>query len=160
MDELGVSERQVCRAIDQHRSTKRKPHTPRSDENTLTQAIIALAKRFGRYGYRRVTALLRGAGWQVSASRVYRIWRREGLKVPQKQPKRGRLWLNDGSCIRLRPQHKGHVWSYDFVQDRTYEGKVLRMLCVIDEYTRECLAIRVERKLNSRDVLAYWASYL
>jgi len=89
----------------------------------------------------------------VSAGRVYRIWRREGLKVPQKQPKRGRLWLNDGSCIRLKPQYKGHVWSCDFVQDRTHDGKVFRMLCVIDEFTRECLAIPVERKLNSRDVL-------
>jgi hypothetical protein len=118
--------------IGQHRSTQRKPRTPRSDEDALTSAIIALAERFGRYGYRRITALLWRAGWNVSAARVYRIWRREGLKVPQKQPKRGRLWLNDGSCIRLRPQHKGHVWSYDFVQDRTHDGKVFRMLCVID----------------------------
>lgn len=153
MNELGVSERQACRAMDQHRLTQRKPRTPRSDEDALTRAIIALAERFGRYGYRRITALLKEAGWHVSAGRVYRIWRREGLKVPQKQPKRGRLWLNDGSCVRLRPQHKGHVWSYDFVQDRTHEGKVFRMLCVIDEYTRECLTIRVKRKLNSRDVL-------
>lgn len=119
----------------------------------LTAAIIALAERFGRYGYRRITALLKEDGWSVSAGRVYRIWRREGLKVPQKQPKRGRLWLNDGSCIRLRPTHRNHVWSYDFVQDRTHDGKVFRMLCIIDEFTRECLAIRVERKLNSRDVL-------
>ena len=153
IDELGVSQRQACRVIGQHRSTQRKPGTPRADEDALTSSIIGLAERFGRYGYRRVTALLRQAGWRVSAGRVYRIWRREGLKVPQKQPKRGRLWLNDGSCIRLRPEHKGHVWSYDFVQDRTHDGKVFRMLCVIDEYTRECLAIRVERKLNSRDVL-------
>ena len=153
VDELGVSQRQACRVIGQHRSTQRKPRTPRPDEDALTLAIISLAERFGRYGYRRVTALLRQAGWSVSEGRVYRIWRREGLKVPQKQPKRGRLWLNDGSCIRLRPQHKGHVWSYDFVQDRTHDGKVFRMLCVIDEYTRECLAIRVERRLNSRDVL-------
>lgn len=153
VDELGVSERRACRVIGQHRSTQRKPRTPRADEGALTSAIIALAERFGRYGYRRITALLRQDGWHVSEGRVYRIWRREGLKVPQKQSKRGRLWLNDGSCIRLRPQHKGHVWSYDFVQDRTHDGKVFRMLCVIDEYSRECLAIRVERKLNSRDVL-------
>ncbi len=153
MSELGVSERQACCVIGQHRSTQRKPRTPRPDETALTQAIISLAERFGRYGYRRITALLRQAGWRVSVGRVYRIWRREGLKVPQKQPKRGRLWLNDGSCIRLRPQHKGHVWSYDFVQDRTHDGKVFRMLCVIDEFTRECLAIRVKRKLNSRDVI-------
>ncbi|MEO1475388.1 MAG: IS3 family transposase [Pseudomonadota bacterium] len=151
--ELGVSERQACRVIGQHRSTQRKPRTLRPDEDALTGAIIALAERFGRYGYRRITALLRADGWCVSPGRVYRIWRREGLKVPMKQPKRGRLWLNDGSCIRLRPAHKGHVWSYDFVQDRTHDNKVFRMLCVIDEYTRECLAIRVERQLNSRDVI-------
>jgi len=89
----------------------------------------------------------------VNEKRVYRIWRREGLKVPQKQPKRGRLWLNDGSCIRLRPRHRNHVWSYDFVMDRTHDGKAFRMLCVIDEFTRECLAIRVERRLNARIVL-------
>lgn len=153
VEELGVSERRACRVVGQHRATQRRSPTPRADEAALTQAIIHLAERFGRYGYRRITALLNAGGWQVSAGRVYRIWRREGLKVPMKQPKRGRLWLNDGSCIRLRPMHKGHVWSYDFVQDRTHDGKVFRMLCVIDEYTRECLAIRVERRLNSRDVL-------
>ena len=153
VDELGVSVRRACRVVGQHRSTQRREKTPRYDEGALTAAIIALAERFGRYGYRRITALLREAGWSVSTGRVYRIWRREGLKVPQKQPKRGRLWLNDGSCVRLRPAHKGHVWSYDFVQDRTHDGKIFRMLCVIDEFTRECLAIRVERRLNSRDVL-------
>ena len=153
VDKLGVSERRACRVVGQHRSTQRKPRTPRADEDVLTSAIIALAERFGRYGYRRITALLQEDGWSISAGRVYRIWRREGLKVPQKQPKRGRLWLNDGSCIRLRPAHKNHVWSYDFVQDRTHDNKVFRMLCVIDEFSRECLAIRVERKLNSRDVL-------
>ena len=153
VEELGVSERRACRVVGQHRSTQRRVSTPRADEAVLTKAIIHLAERFGRYGYRRVTALLNDGGFKVSAGRVYRIWRREGLKVPQKQPKRGRLWLADGSCIRLRPTHKGHVWSYDFVQDRTHDGVVFRMLCIIDEFTRECLAIRVERKLNSRDVL-------
>ena len=152
VEELGVSQRRACRVVGQHRSTQRKPRRVRSDEHALTQAIIKLATRFGRYGYRRITALLRADGWHVNEKRVYRIWRREGLKVPMKQPKRGRLWLNDGSCIRLRPQHKGHVWSYDFVQDRTHDGKVFRMLCVIDECTRECLAIRVERRLNSKIV--------
>jgi len=153
VETLGVSERRACHVIGQHRATQRRVPTPRHDEADLTRAIVALAERFGRYGYRRMTALLRAGGWRVSAGRVYRIWRREGLKVPMKQPKRGRLWLNDGSCVRLRPAHKGHVWSYDFVQDRTHDGKVFRMLCVIDEYTRECLAIRVERKLRSSDVL-------
>ncbi|RIJ16592.1 IS3 family transposase [Henriciella mobilis] len=153
VEELGVSVRRACRVVGQHRSTQRRVPTPRADEAALTDAIINLAERFGRYGYRRITALLNDDIWSVSEGRVYRIWRREGLKVPQKQPKRGRLWLNDGSCVRLRPAYKGHVWSYDFVQDRTHDGKVFRMLCVIDEFTRECLAIRVERKLNSRDVL-------
>ena len=89
----------------------------------------------------------------MNHKRVARIWRREGLKVPQKQPKRGRLWLNDGSCIRLRPEHKNHVWAYDFVQDRTHDGKAFRMLTLIDEYSRECLAIEVQRRLRSDDVL-------
>ena len=119
----------------------------------LTRAIIHLASQFGRYGYRRVHWLLEQDGWCVSLNRVKRIWRREGLKVPAKQPKRSRLWLNDGSCIRLRPQRRRHVWSYDFVMDRTHDGRAFRMLVVIDEYTRECLAIHVRRKLNSQDVL-------
>ncbi|QDT38360.1 IS2 transposase TnpB [Stratiformator vulcanicus] len=112
-----------------------------------------MATKYGRYGYRRVTALLRAEGWAVNHKRVERIWRREGLKVPQKQPKRGRLWLHDGSCVRLRPTHKDHVWSYDFVADRTADGKPLRMLTLIDEHTRECLAIDVARSLKSEHVL-------
>ncbi len=120
VEELGVSVRRACRVVGQHRSTQRRVPTPRADEAALTDAIINLAERFGRYGYRRITALLNDDIWSVSEGRVYRIWRREGLKVPQKQPKRGRLWLNDGSCVRLRPAYKGHVWSYDFVQDRTW----------------------------------------
>jgi transposase InsO family protein len=107
----------------------------------LTADIMALARAYGRYGYRRITALLNEAGWDVSVSRVARIWRREGLKVPGKQPKRRRLWLADGSCIRLRPERPNHVWAYDFVADRTSDGKGHRMLNIVDEYTRECLAI-------------------
>ena len=105
-----------------------------------------MASEYGRYGYRRITALLRREGWRVNHKRVERIWRQEGLKVPKRQPKRGRLWLNDGSCIRRRPEHRNHVWSYDFVADRTHDGRPIRMLTVIDEYTRECLAIEVQRK--------------
>ena len=119
----------------------------------LTTAIVDLATRYGRYGYRRVTALLNAQGWRVNHKRVSRIWRREGLKVPAKQPRRGRLWLNDGSCVRLRPAHRHHVWAYDFVQDRTHDGRKLRLLTVIDEYSRECLAIRVARQLKAHDVL-------
>jgi transposase InsO family protein len=100
-----------------------------------------------------VAALLRAEGFAVNHKRVERLWRREGLKVPAKQPKRGRLWLNDGSCVRLRPERRDHVWSYDFVQGRTRDGRAFRMLNVIDEYTRECLAIDVARKLTSDDVL-------
>ena len=97
-------------------------------EAGLTAAIVRLASAYGRYGYRRITALLRGEGWHVNHKRVERIWRREGLKVPAKQPKRGRLWINDGSCIRLRAAWPNHVWSYDFVMDRTHDGRAFRML--------------------------------
>ena len=119
----------------------------------MTADIVRLASRYGRYGYRRITAMLRSEGWTVNAKRVERIWRREGLKVPQKQPKKGRLWLNDGSCVRLRPERPNHVWSYDFVEGRTHNGRRFRMLNIIDEFTRECLAIRIDRKLNSTDVI-------
>jgi transposase InsO family protein len=126
---------------------------PQGDEEALRSDVVKLAGRYGRYGYRRVTALLRAEGWMVNHKRVERIWRQEGLKVPRKQPKRGRLWLNDGSCIRLRPTHRGSVWSYDFTATRTHDGRAVRMLTVLDEYTRECLAIGVARKLKSDDVL-------
>ena len=140
--------------LGQHRSTQRKEPRGADDEAALTADIIALARQYGRYGYRRVTALLRDAGWQVNRKRVERIWRKEGLKVPQKQPKRGRLWLNDGSCIRLRPEYPGHVWSYDFVEGRTHDGRKFRILSIIDEASRECLALPVARRLRSQDVLA------
>ena len=122
------------------------------DEQRLTADIIELAQ-YGRYGYRKIAGLLRQAGWAINDKRVERIWRREGLKVPGKQPKRGRLWLADGSCIRLRPQHRDHVWSYDFVEDRTHDGRRYRMLNVLDEFTHECLAIRVARRLKAIDVI-------
>ncbi|UMA67067.1 IS3 family transposase (plasmid) [Roseivivax marinus] len=150
---LGVSERFACRVLGQHRSTQRKAPQGRADEDALTADIVALASQYGRYGYRRIAAMLRDAGWVVNVKRVERIWRREGLKVPQKQPKKGRLWLNDGSCIRLRPERPNHVWSYDFVESRTHDGRKFRMLNLIDEFTRECLAIRIDRKLNSTAVI-------
>jgi putative transposase len=125
----------------------------KDDEQFLRTRISELACDFGRYGYRRITGLLRLEGWQVNHKRVERIWRQEGLKVPRRQPKRKRLWLNDGSCIRLRPERKNHVWSYDMVSTRTSEGRPLRMLTIIDEYSRECLAIQVERQIKSEDVL-------
>ena len=150
---MPVSERRVCAALGQHRSTQRKAPRGLDDEEALTADIIEFARRYGRYGYRKISALLRDAGWLVNDKRVERIWRCEGLKVPAKQPKKGRLWLDDGSCIRLRPEHRNHVWSYDFVEDRTHDGRKFRTLNVIDEFTRECLAIRVARKLNSIDVI-------
>ncbi len=130
-------------------------YTPQvvDEEERLAARVIELATQYGRYGYRRITALLRQEGWQVNHKKIERIWRQEGLKVPQKQPKRRRLWLNDGSCIRLRPQFKGHVWSYDFVTARTSDGKAFRMLNIIDEYTRECLGILVKRRITSQDVI-------
>jgi putative transposase len=148
-----VSERRACVALGQHRSTQRKAPRGRADEARLTADIVALARAYGRYGYRRITALLNEVGWDVSVSRVARIWRREGLKVPVKQPKRRRLWLADGSCIRLLPERANHVWAYDFVEDRTSDGRKYRMLNIVDEFTRECLAIKVARKLNSMNVI-------
>ena len=139
--------------LGQSRSTQRRWPRISGDEEALTADIIALATRFGRYGYRRITALLRQLGWRVNHKRVERIWRREGLKVPKRQPKRARLWLCDGSTIRLRPERKDHVWAYDFVATRTHDGRPLRLLTVIDEWSRECLAIRVARRIRSDDVL-------
>ena len=151
---LRISERRACQVLGQIRSTQRRVPGVTIEEEHLRADIVRLAARYGRYGYRRVTALLRNReGWRVNHKRVERIWREEGLRVPKKQPKRGRLWLNDGSCIRLRPEHRDHVWSYDFVEERTTDGRKFRILNIIDEYTRECLHSRVARRLNSRSVL-------
>ncbi len=148
-----ISQRRACRFVGQSRSTQRYQSVVKNDEDELVKDIIRLATQYGRYGYRRVTGLLRSDGWQVNHKRIERLWRREGLKIPAKQPKRRRLWLNDGSCIRLRPEYKNHVWSYDFVMDRTSNGRAIRILNVIDEYSRECLAIKVSRRLNSKNVM-------
>ena len=151
---LAVSERRACKVLGQDRKTQRRVILPPAEEKQLTEDVISLATKYGRYGYRRITALLNNnLGWQVNHKRVARIWRREGLKVPRKQPKRGRLWLNDGSCIRLRPEHQDHVWSYDFMMDRTVNGRVFKILNIIDEYTRECLTTLVDRKIKADDVI-------
>ena len=140
--------------LGQHRSTQRRVPTGPDDEERLTADIVELARRHGRLGYRKIAEMLRStAGWIVNDKRVERIWRREGLKVPAKQSKQGRIWLADGSCIRLRAERPNHVWSYDFVEDRTHKGRKYRMLNLIDEFTHECLAIRVDRKLKSVDVI-------
>lgn len=148
-----VSERRACKLISIDRATKR--YTPKINniDEMITPRVIYYASKYGRYGYKRVTALVRAEGYKVNHKRVYRIWRKEGLKVPKKQPKRGRLYFNDGSCIRKRAEFKNHVWSYDFVHDQTHDGRTFKMLTVIDEHSRESLAVRVERKLNSLDVL-------
>ena len=131
-----MSERRACRALGQHRSTQRKVPQGRVDEKRLTDDIIELADKYGRCGYRMVTGPLNNAGWHVNHKRVELIWRREGLKVPQKQRKKGGLWLNDGSCVWLSPERPNHVWSYDLVQDRTHDGRAFRTLNIIDEFTR------------------------
>ena len=153
MQRLKVSQRRACRVLGQLRSTQR--HTPRVSgyQEALIKRTIELAEQYGRYGYRMITGLLRLEGWRVNHKRIERIWRQEGLKVPKKQPKRKRLWLNDGSCIRLRPTHRNHVWSYDIVSERTHDGRALRILTIMDEYTRESLAILVGRRLTSQTVI-------
>ena len=151
--ETGFSERRICRALGQPRSTQRYRPKIADDEEQLRNQIVALAREYGRYGYRMITGMLRNDGWKVNHKRVERIWRQEGLKVPQRQPKKRRLWLNDGSCIRLRPTYRNHVWSYDFVSDRTIDGKPLKILTIIDECTRECLAIDVARSIKSEHVI-------
>jgi len=149
---LGVSERRACRVLGQPRSTQRRARQVPPDEAALVRRMTELASQYGRYGYRRITILLRQEGFLVNHKRVERLWRREGLKVPPKQPQRRRLWFNDGSCVRLRPLYTDHVWSYDFMSARTSEGRPLRLLTILDEFSRECLAIVVGRHLTSEDV--------
>jgi putative transposase len=136
---LHISERRACRVLGQARATQRHISGISGEEDRLTDRIIELATKYGRYGYRRITALLRSESWRVNHKRVERIWRREGPKVPKKQPKRGRLWLNDSLCVRLRPEYKDHVWNYDFVMARTADGRAFRILTILDEFTRDCL---------------------
>ena len=152
-ESLRISQRRACRVLGQARSTQRQARGVSEEEERLVARIIALTTRYGRYGYRRITVLLRTEGWRVNHKRVERIWRQEGLNVPQKQPKRGRLWLNDGSCIRLRPERKNHVWSYDLMAERTQDGRAFRILTLLDEYTRECLTITVARRMTAQDVI-------
>ncbi len=153
MQKLDVSQRRACKTLGINRNSQRYIPKKQDDENELRKDIIRLASRYGRYGYRRITALLKAEGWRVNHKRVERIWREEGLKVPKKQKKRGRLYFNDGSCVRLRPVFKNHVWSYDFVEERLHNGRKFRLLTVIDEYTRKCLKIKVGYKLRANEVL-------
>ena len=139
--------------VGQPRATQRYVRVPRVDEDRLTGAVVALAEEYGRYGYRRITALLQGRGWNVGRDRVERIWRREGLKVPRQHKPRSRLWLKAGWCVRRRPTHRNHVWSYDFVHHATHDGRSLRLLTLIDEFTRESLAIEVRRRFGGTGVI-------
>ena len=143
-----VSQRRACRVLAQPRATQRREPVRSEGEARLVRRMVELAGEYGRYGYRRITAMLVAEGYRVNHKRVARLWRGEGLKVPQKQPKRGKLWLTDGSCVRLRPACRDHVWSYEFVAGRTKDGRPLRLLTVLDEYGRECLAIKVGRRLH------------
>lgn len=150
---LDVSERLACRVIGQLRTTQRYKPVVDPDKEKLRTRIVELATQYGRYGYKTITSMLQLEGFTVGRDRVHRVWRDEGLQVPQKQPKRARLWLGDGSCIRLRPERRNHVWSYDFVSEQTHDGRKFRILNIIDEYTKECLASFVARRIRSQDVI-------
>lgn len=148
-----MTERHACRVLNVNRTAYRYEPQILPDENEIRADIIDKACNFGRVGYRMVTHMMRNEGYNINHKRVERIWREEGLKLPQKQIKRRRLWMNDGSCIRLRSEHKNHVWSYDFVEDKTADGKKIRFLNIIDEYTHECLASLPRRSWRNNDVI-------
>ena len=158
--QFDASQRRVCRVIEQPRSTQRYAPKVPDDEPALVQRIHALVRAHPRYGYRRVWAMLRAEGWRVNRKRVYRLWRREGFKVPRKQRKKRRLGCSDNSIMRHRPLHKDHVWAWDFIHDRDEHGRPLKWLSLIDEYTRECLALEVERSMTANDVIDVLAQVL
>ena len=150
----GLSERRACAMLGVSRSVQRYQKRRQTDEEVrLRQDIRDLAHCHRRYGCKRITALLRSAGWRVNHKRVWRIWREEGLQVPKRVQKRERVYLHDESCTRLCALHENHVWSYDFVADRLANGTPIRFLTVIDEHTRKCLAIHGDYKLKSGDVM-------
>ncbi|QDS99144.1 IS2 transposase TnpB [Adhaeretor mobilis] len=139
--------------VDQPRSSQRYAAKPREDEQKLVKRMLELVRENCRYGYRRIAALLRQEGWQVNIKRVYRLWRQEGLKVPQKKRKRRRLGVKENGCYHRRAEHKNHVLAWDFIFDRTTSGSTLKCLSIVDEYTRECLALKIDRSITSEDVL-------
>lgn len=153
MNNHGVSQRRACKIIGQARMTQRYEPKPNFEKEKLRARVIELATEYGRYGYRKITYMLNNEGWKVGRDAVYTIWREEGLQVPQKQPKKKRLWLADGSCIRKRPEYPNHVWSYDFVHDRTHDGRPFKILNIVDEYTKENLAAFTRRRIRSQDVI-------
>jgi len=149
-----VSQRRACQTVGQPRSTQRYLPRPRDDERSLVKRMRELSGKHPRYGYRRITALLRREGWAVNRKRVHRLWKREGLKVPSRQHKKRRWGTSDEGVIHRRAEHINHVWSYDFVMDETEDGRRLKVLPILDEYTRECLALEVERSITAQDVIA------
>jgi transposase InsO family protein len=148
-----VSERQACRVLDQPRSTQRYEGKADEEEQRLVKRMLELVGAHPRYGYRRIWALLRREGWRVNRKRIWRLWVQEGLKVPKKQRKKRRLGTSANSCVRRRAEHKDHVWAWDFVHDRTSDGRGLKWLSIVDEYTRECLALEVSRSMTAEGVL-------
>ena len=154
---FGVSERRACRVLGQHRSTQRQRPKVKGAEPQLVARMLELVRRHPRYGYRRVWALLRREGWRVNRKRVYRLWRQQGLKVPRKQRKKRRLGSSANSCVRRPARHKDHVWAWDFMHDRTADGRPLKWFTLVDEYTRECLALEVGRGMTAREVAAVLA---
>jgi transposase InsO family protein len=147
-----VSERRACEVLGQPRSTQRYAATVKEDEPLLVSRILELVREFPRYGYRQITRLLRGEGWEVNFKRVYRLWKREGLRVPKKKKKLRRLGDSSGGITRRKAERINHVWSVDFIFDRTANGRSLKILSIIDEFTRECIALEVSRRLTSSDV--------
>lgn len=152
-EKFAVSERRACEVLDQPRNCQRYESQPRDDERALVKRMLELVRRRPRFGYRRIAALLRSEAWRASATRIYRLWRREGLKVPNKKRKRRRLGKSENGCHRRRAEHKDHVWCWDFVFDHTTSGSTLKWLSIVDEYTRECLALKVDRSITSEDVI-------
>jgi transposase InsO family protein len=155
-ERFDVSQRHACRLLRQHRSTQRQKAKKTKDayeeEERLTRRMLELVRQHPRYGYRRVWALLRREGWRVNRKRVYRLWRAQGLKVPRKQQKKRRLGSNANGCVRRPAEHKDHVWAWDFLHDRTSDGRSLKWLTLVDEYTRECLALEVGRGMTATAV--------
>ena len=151
--EFAISERRACQVVDQPRASQRYESKVRSDEPAMVKQMLELVRQRPRFGYRRIASLLRKEFWRASATRIYRLWRREGLKVPQKKRKRRRLGNSENGCHRRRAEYKDHVWCWDFVFDRTTSGSTLKWLSIVDEYTRECLALKVDRSITSEDVI-------
>jgi putative transposase len=151
---FAISERRACRALDLPRSSHRYAAVKKEGEQALVQRMKELSRKNPRYGHRRVHVLLRREGWRVNRKRVQRLWRLEGLRVPRNQRKRSRLGGSENGCVRHRAEYKNHVWSYDFTMDQTAEGKRLKLMPVVDEFTRECHAIEVERSITAEDVIS------